>query len=218
MGFVLRGETDAVLCEPNPAEATEPSRTSYFCPELLTSDVNARAQAPAFPIWARHTLKPVGKRQTFIAADAIQGMGSWIGGDLFVSQTAAQALASHLKGQCIFVPAALENAPEPYYLLWVTTIVDALDEQRSMTKTVAESERKRVYEYVFREDAESGPFIFRLPGARYTLDSLENCCSDRFVELVASLGLDGFNFSTGNTARSRSLTPVPLRKQATRLP
>jgi hypothetical protein len=127
-------------------------------------------------------------------------------------------LEPRVRDDCVFVPALIDNAPNPYYLVWITKLVDALDEAGSLLKPVEYVGRdgrrpNRIYEYVFKAEKISDLHLFRLPGLRYSVDSLKNCCTQRFVDLVTELKIDGFVFETGTTAASTVIRPVPLRKR-----
>ncbi|HSI11011.1 MAG TPA: DUF1629 domain-containing protein [Chthoniobacter sp.] len=155
--------------------------------------------------------------RSYAAASAINGMSSWNGGDLFVSKEAMERLRPHVGKECEFVPAEIEGAAQPYYLLWITNLIDALDRERSVMQDVSRSEPdgtrlKRVQEFCFHEDVLTGHLLFRLPGKGFSEDCLKNFCTHEFVELVKKLEIDGFTFNTAQSGRL--IVPVPVKRRS----
>lgn len=81
-----------------------------------------------------------------------------------VSESARDKLAPYLKDECIFVPTCVEGAPEPYYILWVRTICDALIEEQSILRPVTHfPSKKSVFRGVFDMNKVNVNYLFRLP-------------------------------------------------------
>ena len=57
--------------------------------------------------------------------------GILLGFEYIVSESARDKLAPYLKDECSFIPLAVAGVPQPYYIIWVHQIEDALDEERS---------------------------------------------------------------------------------------
>jgi hypothetical protein len=213
-GFICRGDLDNSWCVASPEALHDRSHHYYFLPEAKVDDLSAREVAPPFPPWARHRLTVPSGRKRYVPASAINGMSSWSGGDLFVSEKAMERLQPHLEGECEFLPAEIDGVPEPYYLMWITKLVDALDREKSTMQAVSWTEPdgtrlKRIHDVVFHKDRLAGRLLFRLPGKGFSEDCLSNFCTEDFVELVTKLQIDGFTFSTGRSGKL--LVPVPVR-------
>lgn len=216
--YICRGDLDHAWCVASREALMDKSHYYYFLPEAHVSDLSARATPPEFPRWARHRLTVPSGKKSYVVADAINGMSSWNGGDLFVSQRAMEKLLPYVREECEFIPAEIEGAKQPYYLLWVTKLIDALDYERSALQDVPWAEAdgtrlKRVRDFSFHESVLRGCLLFRLPGKGLSEDCLKNFCTDDFVELVKQLEIDGFTFSTGQSGTL--LVPVPVKKRRT---
>ena len=87
--------------------------------------------------------------------------------------------------------AAIEmDEPMRYFGLNATTIVDALDEEKSKIKRFTDGGVMRVEQHVLRESITSLPPIFKMPQTRRNTTYV----NEQFVEVVQRHGLSGFRF------------------------
>ena len=87
--------------------------------------------------------------------------------------------------------AAIEmDEPMRYFGLNATTIVDALDEEKSKIKRFTDGGVMRVEQHVLRESVTSLPPIFKMPQTRRNTTYV----NEQFVEVVQRHGLSGFRF------------------------
>ena len=87
--------------------------------------------------------------------------------------------------------AAIEmDEPMRYFGFNATTIVDALDEEKSKIKRFTDGGVMRVEQHVLRESVTSLPPIFKMPQTRRNTTYV----NEQFVEVVQRHGLSGFRF------------------------
>jgi hypothetical protein len=133
-----------------------------------------------------------------LTGDSSKRGGSLRGIRTIISQSACDKLAPYLKNECVFVPTEVEGAPEPYYILWVRTICDAIDENHtSLARDLIFPNKMRPIRPVFRLDGVSAKYLFRLPQWKYiTMDC--DLASKAFRDLVKQLNIKGFEFRAGS--------------------
>lgn len=211
-GLICRGDLEGAWCVAESSALLDNAKRLYFLPEADSTDLNARKMPPQFPEWARHRLQIPSRKKRLRIADAINGMSSWKGGDLFVSEGAARQLETYVRDDCRFVPALIDGVNEPYFLVWITTLVDALDYQASDAVDApwsdsAGTKPKRIRRFAFKGTKIEGRLLFRLPGKGLTEDSLHNFCTLEFVRLIEKLKISGFGFAHGG--QDAPYVPVP---------
>jgi len=137
----------------------------------------------------------------FISADrdhvAKQSDFPWLGSHaLVMSRTAVDALRSLVDRNGEMLPLATENGRE-LFVLNVTRILAALDEERSTILRVPGSERiMEVSVPVFRESVVSGVDVFRLP-----FRTSPTYVGEGFVSACRDLKLKGLEFVRGSISR-----------------
>src|SRR5690606_21904992 len=90
-----------------------------------------------------------------------------------ISQRAADALRDVWDRHTLLYPVILDDAPEPYYMAVVQTVIDALDRERSSGKLQKYGPTPDLYavihEWVFHEDQLGDALLFRLPDSKTTM-------------------------------------------------
>jgi len=124
--------------------------------------------------------------------------GFFKGASTLVSESARDKLAPFLKEECVFVPTTVEGAPQPYYILWVRKIFDALDEERTQIKpgSIFGPPKKRVFRGKFHLDKIDATFLFRVPQWKYEQMDHDFALKP-FRDLVKQLKIKGFEFAVG---------------------
>ena len=122
--------------------------------------------------------------------------GILLGFDCAVSEVARDKLIPFLKDECTFVPIEIQGVPQPYYIMWVHKIYDALDEERSrLGDDELSPERKRPFRAVFHLDKIDATYLFRVPQWKYDMDC--DLALKPFRDLVKQLKISGFSFQAG---------------------
>lgn len=122
--------------------------------------------------------------------------GILLGFECIVSESARDKLAPYLKDECSFIPVAVSGVPQPYYILWVHQIEDALDEERSrLGDDDFVPGKKRPFRAVFHLDQIKATYLFRVPQWKYEMDC--DLALKPFRELVYDLKITGFTFQAG---------------------
>jgi hypothetical protein len=117
------------------------------------------------------------------------------------SQRAKDLLAPHLQGLGVWVELVSDEAP--YWLFYITNVVDALDLDRCKLLYFPNSSKlMEISEFFFRPDAVGNQFLFTLP----QYPGSERLVTDRFVDFVREHGLTGFRF---DLLWSQEQGPVP---------
>jgi hypothetical protein len=124
--------------------------------------------------------------------DAINASNAVQGASIIVSDHAKQLLIPHVSGECVFLPVRLEQAPQKYWLMYVTNVLDCLNVKDS--KFI----RRRfppngVKYYTFEADKLENIYLFRFPGHFDYLED-KDFATQRFLDLIQQLGLSGFEF------------------------
>jgi hypothetical protein len=175
---------------------------------------------PGWPTWLEYECQPNDDRRIkFAFADVITSLGGEQGVSNLVSESAAAKLEPYLRGQAEFHPAKIKSTPEPYYLLWVKQVVDALDYERSVLRSVEYLAVDgvvplRIAQAAFKQDKIAGRLLFRLTPGRLTRLSLEDYATDDFVDLVKRLKISGVHFYRNNA--EKPLVPVKISTRGKR--
>jgi hypothetical protein len=120
--------------------------------------------------------------------DAPWGDCTHLSTDLLVLSERARELLADLVGEDgRWIP--VRGAGRSFVALYVTSVVDVLDEERSKIRYLPSGGVFQIEEYRFRDDAVSGaPNIFRIPQTTQLL------VKEAFRRRVAERGLLGFEF------------------------
>lgn len=178
-----------------------------FLPERLMAGDAARPAPAALPDWFKFEIVPDSNTGgKFFVADAISSPHGTFGIETFVSDRAREALEPKLATQAKFLPVVIENASTPYYALWVTRVMDALDPRRAKLTELTYLRPKtgsihplRLDRYVFKPESIEGVHLFRLPGRQLAEQSMNDFATDKFVALARELGLSGFQYFSAIT-------------------
>ena len=106
------------------------------------------------------------------------------------SQRAKDLLSDHLQGLGRWIELIYDEAP--YWLFYITNVVDALDEPNSKVIYFTEEPTNvlRIAQYVFQAAKVKNQFIFTLP----QMPGSQRLVTDDFVNLVREHRLMGFSF------------------------
>lgn len=129
-----------------------------------------------------------------------------------VSYRFVECMSPHLEGQCEFIPLEVEGAPTPYFILWVTRILDALDEEQTIFTKPREDGRRVIVRAKFKEPVVGDSLLFRLPGKRYFAHNADYATAP-FIELCKQYELTGFEFMETFTAEFIITSKQPSRKK-----
>lgn len=205
-------------------ETTDPSPRSRerfvdglpsFAVEPRPSDsVASYRRAMSFPIFEVDVAPPeyngciTRKKPSFL--DCHYVYGHHLGFNSCVSQRCADILAPHVGHNCRFIPLDVPGAPFPYYVLWVTTVADVLDEDASAFGVPRTDGFKTLIRAKFKPAA-ADALLFRLPGGRY-FGHDEDYASEAFVDLCQHHRLTGFEFMEAYTAEFIEMPKASPRK------
>lgn len=212
--FKLKGDGEHVLvARKHPPAMRSRAQHRELLTELGRSGEHERIY-PGWPNWLAYTCGPNDDRRIkFAFADAISSFDTEFGAGTLVSETAVERLAPHLVGQAEFYPARMVGAPQPYYLLWVKRVVDALDYENSKLARVdylneGNAAPLRIVQAVFKQGKIKDLMLFRLCPGRLSDLSLRDYATENFVNLVKRLKISGFEFYRNSA--ERPLVPVKL--------
>lgn len=132
-----------------------------------------------------------------------------------VSQHFVECMGRHLEGQCEFVPVDVEGAPMPYFILWVTQILDALDADQTKFATTQPDGRKVIARAKFNEQVVGDSLLFRLPGNRYFAHNADYATVP-FIELCQRYELTGLEFMEAFTAEFIATSKKPAHTRLIR--
>lgn len=215
--YWITGDSEHVLVR---REAPPEERTRKQSEELLTElggEGEFNRVYSGWPKWLRYQCVPNDDRRIkFVFADTITSFDREEGAGNLVSESAAAKLEPYLRGQAEFHPANIQGAPEPYYLLWVKHVVDALDYERSVLAPVEYLARDgvvplRIVQAEFRQDKIQGHMLFRLAPRRLARLSLEDYATEGFLDLVKRLKVSGVHFYRNNA--EKPLVPVKVKER-----
>lgn len=124
--------------------------------------------------------------------DAVSYSAPLMGFHTLVSNSAKEKLEPYIKDECAFLPLTLVGAPEQYWVLYVTKIVNCLDMSRSK---FGKFSPRSIRLYFFHEENISSRYLFRLPGpAHLDYMSTDDFATEAFRALVNELDISGFTF------------------------
>jgi hypothetical protein len=108
-----------------------------------------------------------------------------------ISQRAADALSDIWDRHALLYPVVLDDAPDPYYMVVVQTVIDALDRERSVGKLQKYGPTPDLFavidEWVFHEDQLGDAMLFRLPDSKTAM-----YVTEVFKNRVVAAKLKGF--------------------------
>jgi len=134
-----------------------------------------------------------------VDVDREEGRGEFSTGDFpsllrhapVFSTRAIEELGGVLKKHGEVLPLVCKNCEGgPYFVYNLTTIVDALDKEKSEIKYFSTGRVMRVVRYAFLDDKLNDFVIFKIP----ELPKSEVFVTDRFISAVESSHLSGFQF------------------------
>ena len=120
---------------------------------------------------------------------------------LVFSQRAREILGPHLAGLGLWIELVFDEAP--YWLFWITNVVDALDELRSEIKRFPDGGVMRIARYAFRPENVAGQWLFTLPQR----PGSNRLVTQALVDLAKKHQLTGFEFQP--LWSSDAAQPVP---------
>lgn len=130
--------------------------------------------------------------QSTLFLDAINACNVVQGAEIIVSNSAKNKIEDYVKGECIFLPVNLLGAPQKYWLLYVTNILDCLVIKDSKLHKNRYSP-KSVRHYSFDEKKLENTYLFRLPGHLGYLED-KDFSTSCFLNLVKNEEIRGFEF------------------------
>lgn len=104
------------------------------------------------------------------------------------SGRARQILGPHIDGLGRWIELECDEAP--YWLFWITNVVDAMDEEKSELKRFADGRVLRIVRMSLKPDKVQDQWLFTLPQRQGS----NRLVTQRFVDLVQQQGLTGFAF------------------------
>lgn len=119
----------------------------------------------------------------------IHGFSAFAGLAMIVSQRCRDVLQHEFPGAAMYLPVEVLGAPQQYWALWVTEVVDALDLEQSQITEIAPT-LKRVSIRQYQEDVIANYAMFRLPMVYGESDHV----TDEFRTIVEKHGLTNFGF------------------------
>ncbi len=124
--------------------------------------------------------------------DVINASNSVLGAGIIVSDHAKLKLAPHIKHECVFLPVNLMPAPQKYWMMYITNVLDCLNIKNSKFSHIR-FPPKGVRHYSFDVEKLENVHLFRLPGH---FDYLEDrdFATQQFLDLTQMLGIRGFEF------------------------
>lgn len=189
--YRLRG--DSITVFPDWAVGEEKRDHDFFYAERGSTDPECRLKAAN--MWKSIRLVPFADTakkdvEGENLPDAINITYIYHGIGIIVSEHAKQLLEPFLQNECVFLPMILENSSQRYWVLYITKILDCLDEERSKFGRISP---KSIRKYFFHEEMLENTYLFRLPGFHEYLDS-NDFATQSFLDLVQRLNIHGFEF------------------------
>jgi hypothetical protein len=216
--YWVTGDTGSALVKRKvPPEIRTRDQAEELLPERGTQGDSVRTY-PGWPKWLEYECLPSDDpRVKFVFADAIGSFDAEFGAEILLSETAVAKLEPFLGGQAEFHLAKVASTPEPYYLLWIKSVVDAIDYERSILAPVEYLKRDdvvplRIVQAVFKQEKIADRMLFRLSPGHLAMSSLRDYATDNFLELVKRLKISGFHFYRNHT--ERPLVPVKSARRA----
>ena len=84
----------------------------------------------------------------------------------------------------------MRGLDQTFYLYHVTTVLEALDESKSVLERFSSGRIMRVIKYVLKDDVVANHDVFRISGDKWKI-----VVSEHFVERIKKSGLEGFIFT-----------------------
>lgn len=130
--------------------------------------------------------------EAFHFNDVINASNSVLGAGIIVSNRAKLELAPHIERECVFLPVNLTQAPQKYWMMYITNVLDCLNIKNSKFSHIR-FPPKGVRYYSFDVEKLENVHLFRLSGH---FDYLEDrdFATQRFLDLTQKLGIRGFEF------------------------
>jgi hypothetical protein len=104
------------------------------------------------------------------------------------SERARRIFGPHIDGLGRWIELEYDEAP--YWLFWITNVVDALDGEQSELKRFADGKVMRIVSYAFKPAEVRDQWLFTLPQRRGS----NRLVTQRFIDLVHQHQLTGFLF------------------------
>jgi hypothetical protein len=130
--------------------------------------------------------------QDFYFGDVIRARNIVQGAGIMISDFAKTRLEPYIQHECAFLPVNLLQAPQKYWFIYITNILDALNIEKSQFKSNRFSPKTVKY-YSFDSNQLENVYLFRLPGHFDYLGD-RDFATLRFLELTQKLELKGFEF------------------------
>jgi len=110
-------------------------------------------------------------------------------GHLLLSSKARMIIDGVAPSQCLWFPVRINR--EPFYLMWITNVIDCLDVEKSKVKWFGIDKKRirSVESYVFKKELLNGPSIFKIPQYR-----VPNLASTEIQDAVSRNQLQGWRF------------------------
>jgi hypothetical protein len=124
--------------------------------------------------------------------DVISAGASILGASIIVSDQARLKLMPYIGKECVFLPVHLLQAPQKYWMIYITNILDCLNIKDSKFTNKLYPPR-RIKHYSFDIKKLANVYLFRLPGHFDYLDD-KDLATQRFLDLTQNLGIGGFEF------------------------
>lgn len=130
-------------------------------------------------------------RGRFTESEPIGDFAYLTAGALVARRQVVEKFPSALRSEIQLIPVAISGGKDEYYVLNVTNVIDALDEEGSEIKYFPSSRRVyRVTRYVFRESLLNDACLFKVP----QLVRTDIYATPRFREFVEKEKLSGLLF------------------------
>lgn len=196
---------DAVFLEPKfDMRSVSEAQAALFRPERLMDQAGERIPPSELPSWYGFRAEPQKAGVRF--PDALSCVHGGLGLDVYVSDGARRRLIDVIGNECVFLPVRIDDAPQPYFAMWLRDVVPALDldaatftELSFLPPKSGDRHPLRLNKFAFHEKMIAGRYLFRLPGKALADLSLHDFATDRFMHATRELGLSGFRFYKGVT-------------------
>ena len=168
-------------------------------PESLAYRVFLRGQEPP-PL--DEYIKPLRVRPYIEVSRKTRSGGDFVSEDpMILSQRAVDSLREMLESCGVLYPLEAHDVDQPYWLYYVTNVIDCLDEDRSVGSECIFPELKRRFSSILSFALDHGKvdglknYLFRVPNYRYTF------VNDVFRLRVEEVGLTGVKLIPENANR-----------------
>jgi len=124
--------------------------------------------------------------------DVISASNSVLGADIIVNNQTKLKLAPYLEHECVFLPVNLTQAPQKYWMMYITNVLDCLNIKNSKFSHIR-FPPKGIRRYSFDVEKLENVHLFRLPGHFDYLEA-RDFATQRFLDLTLKLEIRGFEF------------------------